>query len=201
MRSSAAFAVMLLAIWVLAWGSVTWANVASGIVVVVALLVVVPDGRRPGRRVTFRPVPFVRLALRYLRDIVVSNAQLSVEVLRRRPRLSTAIVRVPLAGCSPEALTTIANLVAMTPGEMPVEVEADPPVMYVHVLRFTSADEVRRGIWALRDQVLAAFGTDEEIAAARAEERAAGVDVGDGPAGRGARRGRGIGPGTTGEGP
>jgi multisubunit Na+/H+ antiporter MnhE subunit len=82
---------------------------------------------------------------------------------------------VPLAGCTPEALTLIANLVAMTPGDTPIEVEADPPVMYVHVLRFTSADEVRRGIWGLRDQVLEAFGTDEAIAAARAEEQAAGV--------------------------
>jgi multisubunit Na+/H+ antiporter MnhE subunit len=95
-------------------------------------------------------------------------------VLRPRPRLSTAIVRVPLAGCTPEALTLVANLVAMTPGETPIEVEADPPVMYVHVLRFTSADEVRRVIWALRDQVLEAFGTEEAIAAARAEEQSVG---------------------------
>jgi hypothetical protein len=34
---------------------------------------------------------------------------------------------------------------------------------------------VRRGIWALRDQVLEAFGTEEAIAAARAEEQAAGA--------------------------
>ena len=34
---------------------------------------------------------------------------------------------------------------------------------------------MRRGIWGLRDQVLAAFGTDEAIAAARAEEQAAGA--------------------------
>ncbi len=51
--------------------------------------------------------------------------------------------------------------------------------MYVHVLQLTSPDEVRRGIWALRDQVLAAFGTDEAIAVARAEERAA--EAGDDP--------------------
>jgi len=179
MRSSAVVMVMLVAIWVLAWGSASWANVASGILVAVALLVVVPDARGTGRRVIVRPVPLLRLSVRYLRDILVSNAQLTREVLRPRPGLSTAIVRVPLAGCSPEALTTIANLVAMTPGEMPVEVEADPPVMYVHVLQLTSPDEVRRGIWALRDQVLAAFGTDEAIAVARAEERAA--EAGDDP--------------------
>jgi multicomponent Na+:H+ antiporter subunit E len=174
-RSSVAIAVMMLAIWVLAWGSASWANVASGVVVVAALLIVVPDARRPEGRLVVRSVPLARLVVRYLRDVVVSNAQITREVLRPRPRLSTAIVRVPLAGCTTEALTVIANLVAMTPGETPIEVEADPPVMYVHVLRFTSADEVRRGIWGLRDQVLEAFGTDEAIAAARAEEQAAGV--------------------------
>ena len=178
MRSSALFAVMLLAIWVLAWGSLSWANVASGVVVVLALLVVVPDARGAGGGIVVRPIPLLRLAVHYLRAIVVSNAQLALEVLRPRPRLSTAIVRVPLPGCSPEELTTIANLVAMTPGEMPVEVEADPPVMYVHVLQFTSAEELRRGIWALRDEVLAAFGTEEAIAAARAQEQAA--ERGDG---------------------
>lgn len=175
MRSSVAIAVMMLAIWVLAWGSVSWANVASGVVVVAALLIVVPDARRPGLRLVVRPVPLVRLVVRYLRDVVAANAQITREVLRPRPRLSTAIVRVPLAGCTPEALTLIANLVAMTPGDTPIEVEADPPVMYVHVLQFTTADEERRAIWALRDQVLAAFGTDEAIAAARAEEHAAGA--------------------------
>jgi multicomponent Na+:H+ antiporter subunit E len=174
-RSSVAVAVMMLAIWVLAWGSASWANVASGVVVVATLLIVVPDARRAGRRLVVRPVPVARLVVRYLHDVVVSNAQITREVLRPRPRLSTAIVRVPLAGCTPEALTVIANLVAMTPGETPIEVEADPPVMYVHVLQFTSVDEVRRGIWGLRDQVLAAFGTEEAIAAARAEEQAAGL--------------------------
>jgi multicomponent Na+:H+ antiporter subunit E len=171
-RSSAAIAVMLLAIWVLAWGSASWANVASGVAVVAALLIAVPGVHRPGRRLVVRPVPLARLAARYLYDVVVANAQITREVLRPRPRLSTAIVRVPLAGCTPETLTVIANLVAMTPGDTPVEVEADPPVMYVHVLQFTSAEQERREVWELRDLVLAAFGTDEDIAAARAEEQA-----------------------------
>jgi multicomponent Na+:H+ antiporter subunit E len=179
-RSSWVFAAMLLAIWVLAWGAVSWANVATGVVVVVVLLVALPDVRRSSRPVTVRPVPLGRLAVHYLRDVVVANAQLAREVVRRRPRLRTAIVRVPLAGCTPDVLTAVANLVAMTPGQMPVEVEDDPPVVYVHVLQFTSADEVRRAIWDLRDQVLGAFGTREQQASARAERQA--LDHADGGA-------------------
>jgi multicomponent Na+:H+ antiporter subunit E len=173
-RSSTAFAAMLLAIWLLAWGSVTWANVASGVVVVVALLVAVPDVGRGGRPVVVRPVPLLRLAGHYLRAVAVANAVLAREVVRPRPRIRTAIVRVPLAGCTPETLSAIANLAAMTPGEMAVHVEADPPVMYIHVLQFTSADEVRHAVWELRDMVLDAFGTAEARAAAAAER--AGLD-------------------------
>jgi len=168
-RSSTVFAAMLLAIWLLAWGSVTWANVVGGVVVVVALLVALPDVRHRGTPVIVRPGPLIRLVAHYLRDVIAANAQLAREVLRPRPRLRTAIVRVPLAGCTPEVLTAVANLVAMTPGQMPVEVEDDPPVVYVHVLQFTSAVAVRREIWGLRDELLAAFGTREAIAAAAAE--------------------------------
>ena len=179
MRTSAVSALLLLSLWVLAWGSASWANVLSGAVVVGLLLLVVPDARGSGRRVVVRPVPLARLAAHYVRDTVVSNVQLAREVLRPRPRLSTAIVRVPLDGCSPQLVTAVANLVAMTPGETPVEVEADPPVLYVHVLQFTNADDVRRGIWTLRDQVLAAFGTDEAIAAA--QRSASGAAPSSGP--------------------
>jgi multicomponent Na+:H+ antiporter subunit E len=152
------FGAVLVAIWVLAWGSLTWANVASGVAVTAGLFVAVPDLRHAGHRVVVRPLPLAGLVVRYLRDVVVANAQLTREVLTPRPRMSTAVVRVPLAGCSDEMLTVLADLVAMTPGTTPVEVEHDPPVMYVHVLHFTDADRVRQDIWSLRDQLLAAFG-------------------------------------------
>lgn len=171
-RSSTVLAAVLVVIWVLAWGALTWANVLSGLLVVGVLLAALPDLRRGGAPVVVRPVPLARLVLHYLGDVVVANAQLVREVVRRRPRIRTAIVQVPLAGCTPDTLTLLAHLVAMTPGQMPVEVEHDPPVMYVHVLRFTSRDAVRHQIWALRDRVLDAFGTPDARAAAVAERGA-----------------------------
>ena len=95
MRSSVAIAAMLLAIWVLAWGSASWANVASGVVVVVGLLIVVPDARRPGRRLVVRPVPLVRLVVRYLRDVVVANVAAHPRGAARR----VPACRPPSCGC------------------------------------------------------------------------------------------------------
>ncbi len=164
MRRAVGIAVVLVTIWVLAWGSLTWANLAGGIAVSVGLLIAVPDVRRATHLPIVRPVPAVRLAVRMVWDMVVSNAVLTREVLTPGLGTSTGVVSVPLAGCSDEVVTILANLVAMTPGTMPVEVEQDPMVMYVHVLHLDDPDQVRHAIWSLRDQVVRAFGTQEAIA-------------------------------------
>jgi multicomponent Na+:H+ antiporter subunit E len=165
MRSSLGFVAVLLAIWLLAWGSVSWANVASGLAVALALLVAIPGIRRRSHLPVVRPVALARLAVRLARDLVVSNVLLTREVLAPRPRIRTGVVRVPLPECTDELLTLLANLVALTPGTMPVDVRRDPPEIAVHVLHLRSVDEVRRDIWSLRDLVVRAFGSPEAVAA------------------------------------
>jgi multicomponent Na+:H+ antiporter subunit E len=173
MRSSTVFGAGLVTLWVLGWGSLTWANLITGVIVAVAVFVALPEVRR-GQRVIVRPVPLARLVGRTLRDVVASNALLAREVLQPRPRIRTAVVRVPLPGCSDAMLTALTNIVAMTPGTMPVDVEDDPPAMFVHVLQLGDVDRVRREIGSLHRQMVRAFGTPEEIAAAEAGDVEAG---------------------------
>lgn len=163
MRPAVGLVAVLVAIWMLAWGSLSWANLLSGIAVAAAISVVVPDVRRAPHLPIVRPLPALRLVASMLLNMAVSNVILARQVLARRPHLATGVVRVPLAGCSDEVLTVIASLVALTPGTMPVEVEQNPTVMYVHVLQLADPDHVRRTIWRLRDQVVATFGTVEAI--------------------------------------
>jgi multicomponent Na+:H+ antiporter subunit E len=164
MRRALGPVVVLLVIWLLAWGSVTWANLLSGLAVAGAIVVVVPDVRRATHVPIVRPLPALRLAASIGRDVVVSNVVLSRQVLSRRLRIATGVVRVPLAGCSDEVVTIIASLVAMTPGTMPIEVDQHPTVLYVHVLHLEDPHDVRRRIWHLRDLVVRTFGTAEAIA-------------------------------------
>jgi multicomponent Na+:H+ antiporter subunit E len=176
MRRDLWLLVALVAIWILSWGGLTWANLVSGIAVAVGTLVAAPGVRGRTHAPVIRPIPTLVLAAHVLRDVVVSNVQLARLVVARRPRIATGVVRVPLAGCSDAVLTTIVNLVAMTPGTMTVEVGHDPTVIYVHVLYLDDPDAVRQGIWRLRDRLLRAFGTPDAIAAVEraAAESAAG---------------------------
>lgn len=164
------YAVALVAVWVLLWGAWSAANVLSGIVVAALLiLLLVPAERRRAEIVALRPVALLRLGVYLLRQLASSNIVLIREVVARRGRLQTAVVAVPLTGASDQVVTTLANFMAMAPGTMPVEVEDDPTVLYVHVLHLHDLEAARQQLYRLRDLTVLAIGG--EAAMACLEER------------------------------
>jgi multicomponent Na+:H+ antiporter subunit E len=156
----------LAVIWVLLWGSASPANVLSGMLVGALLVLAVPGLRRRGRlRIPFRPLAIARFAGHVAFQVVVSNVVLTREVVTPRSRIRTGVIGVPLPGCSAELITLINNVVALTPGTMPLEVTQDPTVLYVHVLHLENVEEVRRDILHLTSLAVRAFGTKAAMAA------------------------------------
>lgn len=162
---SLAYVGTLAAIWVLLWGSASPANVLSGLAVGGALVLLVPGLRRPrSSGYTFRPLALARFVGYVLLVITRSNVELIREVLSRSSRIQTAVIGVPLPGCSDEIITLITNLLAMSPGTMPIELHNDPNVLYIHVLTRTDVENVRDEVLRLTDLTVRAFATDDVIA-------------------------------------
>ena len=61
-------------------------------------------------------------------------------------------------------VTVVANAIALMPGSVTVEVERDPPTLYVHVLHLRSVEDVRRDIHRLEVMAVRAFGSAEALA-------------------------------------
>lgn len=150
----------LLAGWILLWGELSLANLATGLVLVAVLFAVVPSGRPDTGPVRIRPVALARLVAFFVGDLVASNVVLARTVLSRRPNLSSGVIRVPLSDCSPGMLAFIANLIALSPGTMAVATTEDPPAIDLHVLQLDDEDAVRRRVGRLADRATAAFGAD-----------------------------------------
>lgn len=168
-----AYAVGVTLIWVLAWGSPTPANVLSGLAVAGVLLVVVPDSWTDLRlaRLRIRPVAIVRFLGYVLVEVVKANVVLTRQVLARRPRVATGVVGVPLPDCSDGLLTLVSNVMALTPGTIPLEVARRPTVIYAHILLTDDVEVVRRSIQHLAGLAYRAFGSAEAIAAMEDLER------------------------------
>jgi len=184
MPASLVHVAVLVVLWLLLWDRFTIGNLLSGIVVAVVLVIGFPIPRQRQKRLTLRPVPTVRFVAHVVRKVVESNVWLTREVVSRRSRIRTGIVATPLDGCSPELLTFVANVIALTPGSMVVEASASPPVLYVHVLDLRSIEEVRDDVHRLERLAVHAFGSVDAIAAVdrvQAERRRRRIEEDDTP--------------------
>lgn len=175
-RGSAWFLVWLVVLWVFLWGELTLANVVTGVAVAAVLLVAVPRPAATGDDPRIRPLALLSFLGWFAYKLVEANLRVAAEVLRppSRSRIRTGIVAVPLPGCPAGIATAVADAITLTPGTLTIEVEPTTPVLYVHVLQLTSADEARREVYEVERRIVAAVGSDAARRAV-AERPAAGA--------------------------
>jgi multicomponent Na+:H+ antiporter subunit E len=150
--------ILLLAVWLFAWGEVSIANIVGGLALVALLLVAFPPTRARASRARVNPLAIVPLVVYVLGQLVVSNVLVAREILSRRSRVRTGVIAYRVRQPSDAALGLIANIIALTPGMMTVDVTRDPPVVYVHFLLLSDVDEARRVIGHLERLVVAVVG-------------------------------------------
>ena len=81
-------------------------------------------------------------------------------------------------GISDGLLVFLANVTALTPGTMPIEVVRDPPTFYVHVLHLHDVEAVRDEIRRMEHLAIRAFGSKEAVAALDRSEPHGGQEAG-----------------------
>lgn len=151
-------AVMLVILWVLAWGDLSLANVLSGSALAVALLAAFPPVARTTRALRPRPFAILRLLGYMSWQLIVSTSLVARAVLSARADIRSGVVAHQLTDSSEAAITLFANLVALTPGTMTVDTVADPPAVHVHILLLDDVDAAHRQLARLERLGLSAMG-------------------------------------------
>jgi multicomponent Na+:H+ antiporter subunit E len=157
----------LVIVWILLWGTWSWANLISGLVlalVVTALLPLPPvvGGSR------LRPLPLVRFAGHFLTDLVRSSAQVAWETFLPRRDRRGAIVVVQLRTDSDVLLTVVAEALTLVPGSLVIDLDRERRTIALHLLSVRDRADVDRqkaAALAMENRVVRAFGSAEEVAA------------------------------------
>ena len=138
------FLVLALA-WVAVTGEVSLGNLLEGAVLSVLLLALL---RRPPRhRFRLARVPkALGLALYFLRELLLANAAVARSVLSPASSLTPGIVAVPLDLTSDAGITTLANLITLTPGTLSIDVAEDRRTLFVHALHVGDPEAFRREV-------------------------------------------------------
>ncbi|MGY1740382.1 MULTISPECIES: Na+/H+ antiporter subunit E [unclassified Blastococcus] len=169
----------LVLVWILLWGTWSWANLLSGAVVALLVTVLLPLPGVTGRT-RVRPLPLLRFAGHFLVDLVVSGAQVAWLALSPGGRRCSAIIRVQLRTDSDLLLTMVAESLSLVPGSIVLDLDREDRTITLHLLHVRDREHVERertDVLVVEDRLVRAFGSAEDVAALDRDPAARGRSV------------------------
>ncbi len=140
--------------WCALWGSISAANVLSGLLV--SAIVIRPSIGPPGIG-TVRPVALLRLIAVVFVDLVKSTFTVAWEVLTPTDHTEESIIEVPLPNEARSHLLLLVIAITLTPGTAVVDADPDTGTLYLHLLHDERRAETVANVARLADLVEAAL--------------------------------------------
>ncbi|SNR37907.1 Na+/H+ antiporter subunit E [Blastococcus mobilis] len=159
--------VWLVLVWNLLWGTWSWANLLSGIVVALAVTLLLPLPPVVGGT-HLHPVGLVVFLGYFFLDLVRSAALVAWQTIRPGGIGRSAIIRVQLRTDSDLLLTIVAESLTLVPGSVVIDMDRERRTLSIHVLHVRNLEDVERrraAVLAEEERVVRAFGSADEIAA------------------------------------
>lgn len=152
--------VALTVVWVLFWGSLSWANVLGGLTLAALIQIVFPLPHLV-TQIRVRPLALLWLIGRFLGDLTMASIKVAAQTLRPGPLPRSSVIVVPLTSDSPLVQTLTAEMVTLIPGTLVIELDGETGRMAVHALGADTPERVesaRRETVALERRVMRALG-------------------------------------------
>lgn len=138
--------IMLALIWMFITGSFRPETFLGGFVIGYLILWLL-RGAIGGRSSYFLKVrQTVSFLLFFLKELFMANLRVAHDVLTSRHHMQPGVVAIPLDVETDLEITTLANLITLTPGTLSLDVSDDRKVLYVHGMYVENIQEFRRNI-------------------------------------------------------
>lgn len=144
--------VLFALVWAALKGAFTPLNLVAGAIFGLAVLLLVrplyegvgPEKATPGNVIGFfkRLFWIGELLLYFVYELVQSSIEVAQTVFRPDMQLNPGIVSLPLDCTTGLEITTLANLISLTPGTLSLEVSPDEDKLYIHAM-FIGTEEAR----------------------------------------------------------
>jgi multicomponent Na+:H+ antiporter subunit E len=164
----------LMLVWILLWGSISAANIISGLGVAMVIIVLLPLPVVPieGK---VHPLTLLRLIALVAYYLVLSSGQLAWLAIKPGPPPLSAVLRAHLNVKSDLVLALAVNIINLTPGTIVLEIDQARRMIYVHVIDVGSERAVNRfyrQIEQIERLLVASFEREEDWRPAPREEAA-----------------------------
>ncbi len=89
---------------------------------------------------------FLRFTAYFVKELVVANLRVAYDIVTPTYHMRPAVVAIPLDAETDTEITTLANLISLTPGTLTLDLSSDRKVLYVYTMFIRDRDELEREI-------------------------------------------------------
>ncbi|MGF1635126.1 MAG: Na+/H+ antiporter subunit E [Phycisphaerae bacterium] len=143
----------LAVLWCLTWGTLDPYTFLAGFVIgymVLGLYSRVTAVQGYGRKIW----DLIRFFLYFVRILIKANLQIAYEVLTPTHNQRPRIVRYDIGGLTDIQVTTLANLISLTPGTLVMDICNNRRFLYVHCMYGHDRDEAIAGLDEVKHRML-----------------------------------------------
>jgi len=162
--------IVLVVLWMLLWGSISWLNLVTGAIlaVLVTRVFYLPPIDLSGRVNLWW---FLVLALDFARQLFVASFLVAAQAFYRQPGAKNAVIGVQLATRSDLMMTLTAIAISLIPGSLVVEADREKSILYLHVFNtpdLEAVESARAKVLHIEMQIARALGSREDLERVRA---------------------------------
>lgn len=141
----------LVVIWVMLWGELSWGNVFAGLILGLGILLTFPlPPITLGVRV--HPWPFLVLVARFNFDLVKASIQVAYRAVAPWWKPQGRLLRVPLRSDNDLICVVTAEMTALVPGTVVLDVSPAEKWLLIHVFHAPDEEALRKAGLAVQEQ-------------------------------------------------
>lgn len=138
--------ILISLLWALLVGKVSVGSLGVGFVLGYFALTLLYPAQRGKNSYFQKTMQFVRFALFFTKELVVSSWRVAIDVIKPLPLMRPGIVGIPLDAETDLEITMLANIISLTPGTLSLDVSEDRKTLYIHAMYVINPDDLRKEI-------------------------------------------------------
>jgi multicomponent Na+:H+ antiporter subunit E len=138
--------ILLALAWAALQGQISLVNLLVGFLFGYVILALLAKGGVMPSTLTSRTAHAAGLAAFFIRELVLANVRVAIDVVRPRTTIQPAVLAIPLDVTSDGEILLLSMLINITPGSVTIDLSEDRRTLYVHVMHMVTAEASRREI-------------------------------------------------------
>lgn len=137
---------VLAAVWVIFFNTITWLSVLSGLAVGYGVLWLLQPLHGVQSSYFKRVWYLGKLIVMFHWELIVSSLQVLWDIFTPAHRSNPALIDMPLDVTSDTGILLVTNLISLTPGTLSIDVSEDRKTLTLHVMFADDPEAVRRAL-------------------------------------------------------